>query len=225
MTSSTWVQRETVRRREVSERFDLTFLNTVTARPWDGPKSAEEVRVVLPDVSSPTAMAEAEAIGRTRRLYTNKADIMKYRLTEGCLGCRCLAEGKRAQGHSEGCSARLEAEIAKTEEGRIRLTIAYLRGLDRESAGAPGAVPAPPNPDVQDIPMDTAGTSRKRSAEDARHVMDDADRGGAQPEPSSVADDSMQEAGGRRRRSERMLWHLRRHTLRQGSNNELVRLA
>ena len=119
---------------------------------------------------------------------------MKYGLTEGCLGCRCLAEGKRAQGHSEGCRARLEAEIAKTEEGRIGLTTAYLRGLDRESAGAPGAVPAPPNPDVQDIPMDTAGTSRKRSAEDAGHVMDDADRGGAQPEPSSVADDSMKEA-------------------------------
>ena len=178
----------TVRRREAIERFDLTFLNTVTARPWDGPKSAKEVRV---DVSSPAAVAEAEAIGRTRRLNISKVDIMKYGLTEGCLG---LAEGKRAQGHSEGCRARLEAEIAKTEEGRIRLTTAYLRGLDRESTGAPGAVPAPPNPDVQDIPMDTAGTSRKRSAEDAGHVMDVADFGCAQPEPSSVADDSMQEA-------------------------------
>ena len=93
----------TVRRREATERFDLTFLNTVTARPWDGPKSAKEDRVVLLDVSSPIAMAEAEAIGRTRRLYINKADFMKYGLTEGCLGCHCLAEGKRAQGHSEGC--------------------------------------------------------------------------------------------------------------------------
>ena len=43
----------TVRRREATERFDLTFLNTVTARPWDGPKSAKEVRVVLPDVRVP----------------------------------------------------------------------------------------------------------------------------------------------------------------------------
>ena len=48
-------------------------------------------------------MAEAEAIGKGRRLYMSKADIMKHGLTEGCLGCRCLAEGKRAQGHSEGC--------------------------------------------------------------------------------------------------------------------------
>ena len=75
----------TARRREATERFDLTFLNTVTARPWDGPKCAKEVRVVLPDVCSPAAMAEAESIGRTRRLYINKADIMKYGLTEGCL--------------------------------------------------------------------------------------------------------------------------------------------
>ena len=72
MTSSTCAQRgmhkvRTVRRREATERFDLTFLNTVTARPRDGPKSAKEVRVVPPDVSSLAAMAEAEAIGRTRR--------------------------------------------------------------------------------------------------------------------------------------------------------------
>ena len=29
----------TVRRREATERVDLTFLNSVSARPWDGPKS------------------------------------------------------------------------------------------------------------------------------------------------------------------------------------------
>ena len=206
----------TVRRREATERFDFTFLNAVTAILWDGPKSAKEVRVVLPDVSASSAMAEAEAIGRTRRLYINKADIMKYRLTEGCLGCPCLAEGKRAQGHSEGCRARHEAEIAKTEGRRTRLTTAYLRGVDVESVGAPGAVPAPPN---QNIPMDRAGTLRKRSAQDAGHVTDDADRGGAQPEPAC------KRPGGRPRRSERMLWRLRSRTLRQGFNNELVRLA
>ena len=92
-----------------TERVDFTFLNSVSARPWDGPKKVRDVRVVLPDVSSLAAMAEAEAIGKGRRLYISKADIMKYGLTEGCLGCRCLAEGKRAQGHSEGCRARLEA--------------------------------------------------------------------------------------------------------------------
>ena len=84
---------ETLGRREATERVDFTFLNVVSARPWDGPKSAKDVRVVLPDVSSLAAMAEAEALGRTRRLYISKADIL---LTKGCLGCRSFAEGKRA---------------------------------------------------------------------------------------------------------------------------------
>ena len=174
----------TVRRREATERVDLTFLNSVSARPWDGPKKVRDVRVVLLDVSSPAAVAEAEAIGNGRRLYISKADLMRHGLTEGCLGCRCLAEEKRAQGHSEGCRARLEAEIAKTEEGRARLTTAYLRSLPRDEgrepgagAEAPAAVPAPPRSDeVQDEPMNAREASRKRSAEDAGHEADDGDR-------------------------------------------------
>ena len=77
----------TVRHREATEGVDLTFLNSVLARLWDGPKKVRDVRVVLPDVSSPAAVAEAEAIGKGRRLYISKADIMKHGLTEGCLGC------------------------------------------------------------------------------------------------------------------------------------------
>ena len=88
----------TVRRCEATEPVDLTFLNSVSARRWDGPKKVRDVRIVLPDVSSPAAMAEPEAIGKGRRLYISKADTMKHGLTEGCLGCRCLAEGKRPQG-------------------------------------------------------------------------------------------------------------------------------
>ena len=65
VTSSTF---RTLRRREATERVDLTFLNAVSAKPWDGPKSAKDVRVVLLDVSSLAVMAEAEAIGKTRRL-------------------------------------------------------------------------------------------------------------------------------------------------------------
>ena len=160
-----------------------------------------DVRVVLPDVSSPAAMADAEAMGKGRRLYSSKADIVKHGLAEGCLGCRCLAEGKRAQGHSEGCRARLEAEIAWTEEGRARLTTAYLRSLPRDEGREPGvgveapaAVPAPPRLDgVQDEPMNAREASRKRSAEDAGHEADDAGRGGAQPGPGSMVDDSMPE--------------------------------
>ena len=159
------------------------------------------VRVVLLDVSSFAAMAEAEAIGKGRRLDISKADIMKHGLIEGCFGCRCFAEGKRAQGHSEGCRARLEAESAKTEEGRARLTTSYLRSLPRDEgrqlgtgAEAPAAVPAPPRSDeVQDKPMNNREASRKRSAEVAGHEADDAGRGGAQPDAGSMVDDSMPE--------------------------------
>ena len=129
----------TVRRREATERADPTFLNSVSARPWEGPKKVRVVRIVLLDVSSPAAMAEAEAIGKGRRLYISKDDIVKHGLTEGCLGCRCLAEGKRAQGHSDGRRGRLEAEIAKTEDGRARLATAYLKSLPGDEGGRPDA--------------------------------------------------------------------------------------
>ena len=127
----------TVRRREATERVDLTFLNSVSAKPWDGPKKVRDVRIVLLDVSSPAAMAEAEASGKGGRLYMSKADIMKHGLTEGCLRCRCLAEGQRAQGHSGGCRTRLEAEIAKSEDGRARFTTAYLRSLPGDEGENP----------------------------------------------------------------------------------------
>ena len=126
---------------------------------------------------------------------------MKYGLTEGCLGCRCLAERKRAQEHSEGCRVRLEAEIAKSEEGRARLTTGCLRSLPHDEGGEPGAgvvepaaVPVPPRLDgIQDESMNAEEASRKRSAEDAGHEADVAGRGGAQPDPGSMVDDSMPE--------------------------------
>ena len=46
-TSSTWAKERgmhkvrTVRRRGATERVDLTFLNSVSARPWDGPQEDE----------------------------------------------------------------------------------------------------------------------------------------------------------------------------------------
>ena len=105
----------TVRRREATERVDFTFLNSVSARPWDEANKVRDMRVVLPGVSSPAAMAEAEAIGKGRRLHISKADIMKHGLKDAS-GCRRLAEEKRAQGHSEGCRALLEA--GSRQDGR-----------------------------------------------------------------------------------------------------------
>ena len=36
----------TVRRREATERVDLTFLHFVSARPWDGPKKVRDASCV-----------------------------------------------------------------------------------------------------------------------------------------------------------------------------------
>ena len=46
---------------------------------------------------------EVEAIGKTWRLYINKADIMKHGLTEGCVGCRSFA-GHAPTLPRDGCS-------------------------------------------------------------------------------------------------------------------------
>ena len=107
----------TLRRREATERVDFASLNAVWTRPWNDPKSAKEaVRVAEADVSSPAVIGGC-AWKKARRLLTNEADIMKRRLTEGCLGRRAFAAGKRAQGHSEGCRVRLQAQIAKSNDG------------------------------------------------------------------------------------------------------------
>ena len=95
---------------------------------------------------------------------------------------------------------RLEAEIAKSEDGRARLTTACLRSLPRDEGGPgagvvePAAVPVPPRQDgIQDEPMNAEEALRKRSAEDAGHEADVAGCGGAQPDPGSMVDDSMPE--------------------------------
>ena len=37
----------TIRRREATERVDIMFVNSVSARPWDGPKKVRDVRIVV----------------------------------------------------------------------------------------------------------------------------------------------------------------------------------
>ena len=118
--------------------------------------------MMLSGVRAPAGMAQADALGKVRRLYITKSDIMKYWLPDGCAGCRAIAEGKRAHGHPEGCWAGLEAELAKTDDGTVRLTTAYLRDLARDeesgaaaSATAPPTIPAPSSAgEVPGVPME-----------------------------------------------------------------------
>ena len=195
----------TLKRREATERGDLEFLNAVTARPWDGPKSAREpLRVVLPDASSLAVMAEADALGNALRLNNNKSDIMKYGLTDGCVGCRAMAEGQRAQGQLEGCRARLEAKAAKTGRWKSTLDNSSLeRPGSRRREWSRGAVDhSSSTGEVQDAPIDAEareqdpmdiGLSRNCSAEEAGHEADDTAYGDEQPDQGPLADARMHE--------------------------------
>ena len=71
--------------------------------------------------------------------------------------------------------------------------------------------------------MNAEETSRKRSAEDAGHEAADAGRGGVQPDPDSMADDSKPEL---RREAEALGVDAvaLAEAFRQRASNELVRL-
>ena len=109
------------------------------------------------------------------------------------------------------------------------MTTAYLKSLPRDEgrepgagAEAPAAGPAPPRSDeFQDDPMNALEASRKRGAEDAGPEADNAGRGGAQPDPGSMVDDSMPELRRKPRCSEPMLWHWRRR-IRRRAGSELA---
>ena len=42
------------------------------------------MRVVLPDVRSPAVVAKGHALGKVRRLYITKSDLINNGLTGGC---------------------------------------------------------------------------------------------------------------------------------------------
>ena len=199
----------TLRRREATERVDFVSLNAVSAGPSNDPKSAKEAaRVVLPDVSSLAVMAEADGLGKARRLHTNKADIMKHRLTEGCLGRRAFAEETGARTLRGMSCAPLSPD---SQVGR------WVRGLAQDVPTDDGA--------VAQVPMDVVETSRKRDAKQAGHQQNNATRGGEQPDQGSLADAGMHEAMGTQGRLVLMLWRWQKRTHQQGSSDELVLLV
>ena len=65
------------------------------------------------------------ALGRAfipRRARLAHKDFDNYGYTEGCRGCGFLQTGiGQRQNHSDQCRDRLEAELAKSEEGQARL--------------------------------------------------------------------------------------------------------
>ena len=127
-------------------------------------------------------MAKAEAIGKARRLYISKADIMKHGLT------------------AEGCRARLEAEIAKTS---IPVGLARDEGRrPAESAGSPAVVPVPSISDeVQDEPMNageafSSAGSPSSAANDGRSGQSAEDVSRDRVQQRSVSSRALGDRGG-----------------------------
>ena len=152
------VKARAIRRLVACESCNPEYLMSLTAWPWDGPVSAGPVRVILPEVELCAPLEESTVV---RRVYIMKQDLETYGYTEGCKGCKALAAGTRPQAHTEGCRARIEAELAKTDEGRERLTRSYLRGLQGADGGDPdqGAIAAASSSSSAAAPAAAASSS------------------------------------------------------------------
>ena len=66
----------TLRLREGTELVDFIFLNAFSARLWDAPKSANDVRVVLLDVSSFAALTRCLDDIRSRQFRICKHQLV-----------------------------------------------------------------------------------------------------------------------------------------------------
>ena len=158
------VRARNVRRLPEAERWDMDFVSKVRVVPWDmaegvqsdpigAGRSLDEPRAPPPPpplVDEPPAM---------RRFRINKEDIVKFGTTANCPGCTAIRWGKRQQGHSEACRARIEEQLSKTKEGAERIEkrkhaidetiVKYMEEQDAKRQRAPQDQPA-----VASQPMD-----------------------------------------------------------------------
>ena len=89
--------------------------------------SEADVRIktfLQPGLANPQVPAPPKVRLETgaRRLKLAKKDFAQFGLTIGCAGCKQLTRASgSAVNHSENCRSRIEAELAKTAEGKARL--------------------------------------------------------------------------------------------------------
>ena len=94
------------------------------AVPWEqsaarpaGEQLMLEERLVVPPLKE-----ERVAPPQQRRVYIRREDVHKHGATEGCPGCRCILEDKRATlPQTEACRARITEAMEKDEAGQARL--------------------------------------------------------------------------------------------------------
>ena len=87
-------------------------------------------RITFPKDRKDDQQARPDAPSVPRRVYIKPSDIDQFGWTDGCQRCehaKKYGHGQTSKPHSEICRNRIMAEMAKTDEGRLRIERAGLR--------------------------------------------------------------------------------------------------
>ena len=87
-----------------------------------------------------------------RKMYVRRSDIVRFKGTPGCPGCKAIEEGARPKPHNDRCRARIRQELEKDEGEKERLQQEERRVKRR--TGDPGQI-------VEDE-MDTVESSKRK---------------------------------------------------------------
>ena len=118
----------TVLRVPEEQKWNLEMLQSVSATPFDE-HQVREPEVVFRQEGQKEEVAKPQAVV-ARRVYIRAPDLEAFGHTRGCPRCEHeLKYGPNRSGkpHSDICRARIMGELAKTEQGRLRLQSATNR--------------------------------------------------------------------------------------------------
>ena len=116
--------------------FDKNVMNQIKINYRDYVVDGASSTPVEVRPAAPMAPAQGPGGARSmpRRARLVPADFEKYGYTVGCPGCEQLQlQLDQRRGHTEECRARIEEEIAKTDQGKARMARATGR-LDHKTA-------------------------------------------------------------------------------------------
>ena len=119
-----------VSRKPLEERWSADAIESIVATPWNHRPSANEgvreARVLPPlpkeeQVDSQPQPREPDVRAPLRPRIT-KSDLSRWGYSDGCLRCRQMRSGHAEDGskHSEQCRKRIESEMRREEDPRIK---------------------------------------------------------------------------------------------------------
>ena len=119
-----------VSRTPLEERWDGQAIESIVATPWRPRPSADdgvrEARVLPPLPADQQHHQQPKAkesdVRAPLRPRIQKSDLSWWGYSDGCLRCRQMRAGKAEDGskHSEACRKRIEAEMRREHDPRIK---------------------------------------------------------------------------------------------------------